>query len=85
MWQFGAIGESGTGNKRLHEPRGCVLTLDSQLLLVVDCNNHRVVSLRADDGSFVSSFGSRGTGPEQFRNPTGIAIGPDARYRVRTI
>ena len=48
------------------------------LLLVVDCNNHRVQVFSCDDGgSFVSKFGEQGDQPGQLKHPWGLAIDHD--------
>ena len=40
---------------------------------IADAKNYAIVKL-ARDGSFVTSWGSYGTGPGQFRNPEGVAL-----------
>src|SRR6266516_1969220 len=40
---------------------------------IADAKNYAIDKL-ARDGSFVSSWGSYGTGPGQFRNPEGVAL-----------
>ncbi len=40
---------------------------------IADAKNYAIVKL-ARDGSFVSSWGSYGMGPGQFRNPEGVAL-----------
>jgi tripartite motif-containing protein 71 len=79
MWQYGVMGTAGSAKKQLNEPRHAVLLGrgDDALLLVTDSGNHRIVMLRAADGTFVAAFGARGSANGQFRQPTGIVVGDD--------
>jgi len=71
----------GGADGMFQAPRGLVFDPRRGLLLVVDCNNHRVQVFSCDDdddgGSFVSKFGERGNQPGQFKHPDGIAIDHD--------
>src|SRR5260370_15937434 len=40
---------------------------------IADAKNYDIIKF-AGDGSFVTSWGSKGTGPGQFRNPEGVAV-----------
>jgi len=70
----------------LSEPSGiCGITLYN-LLYVTDTGNHRVVKLR-DDGSsfsFVSSYGSQGSGNDCFNYPSGICTDGQFLYVTDT-
>ncbi|MFZ0183319.1 MAG: HYR domain-containing protein, partial [Nitrosotalea sp.] len=48
---------------------------------VTDLGNDRVEKFDTN-GNFLSSFGSKGSGPDQFTSPAGIAIGNDSIYVV---
>jgi len=62
-------------------PRGLAFDHDRGLLLVVECNNHRVQVFSCDDDdggcSFVSKLGKEGYQPGQFVDPYGLAIDHD--------
>jgi hypothetical protein len=79
MWQFGVTGMAGSAKKQLNEPRHAILCGrgDDALLLVTDSANHRIVMLRAVDGTFAAAFGTRGSESGQFRQPNGIVLGED--------
>ena len=54
------------------------LAIDSQgNMVVVDSKNNRVQKYTLDGASFISSFGSEGSGDGQFNMPWGIAIDKD--------
>lgn len=42
-------------------------------ILVADQNNHRIQAF-SSKGQFMFTFGTRGTGDGQFKNPTGVAV-----------
>ncbi len=72
-WQYGVANQPGNQIGYLHNPRGCALSADGQLLYVTDGNNHRVVALCAANGEFVREFGAaQGL---DFNVPWGIAMG----------
>ena len=48
-------------------------TCSNDMVYVSEGSNHRV-SVFTSEGVFVSSFGSRGEGPGQFRFPRGVAV-----------
>jgi sugar lactone lactonase YvrE len=50
-------------------------------ILVADSGNHRIQAFDAT-GSFVSSYGSFGSGPGQFNNPQGLAVDSSGRVIV---
>lgn len=54
-----------------------VSRVDSSVLAMIDSRGSRVVLFR-EDGSFVSSFGSIGDGPGEFRLPGDIAVANDS-------
>jgi len=60
-----------------HYPRGLAFDHHRGLLLVSDCNNHRVQVFSCDGGSFVSKFGEPGRQPGQFVRPWSLAIDHD--------
>ena len=45
----------------------------SDRVYVSECGSHRV-SVFTSEGQFVTSFGSEGEGPGQFKYPTGLAV-----------
>jgi DNA-binding beta-propeller fold protein YncE len=77
------FGESGNGDGQFYGPRGVTVTPDSSLLLVVDCQNHRVQVLRlmahANGSSasleFVRQIGNGGGSDDgQLLCPMGMAL-----------
>ena len=67
------VGLEGDQPGQFRIPRGLALTPDEAFLLGVDSENHRVVVLRATDGTWVRQLtGPPGTLP----NPWGVAIVP---------
>ena len=66
VWSLGSC--NGTA---LSRPRDVAVAADGNLY-VVDTDNDRVVVI-APDGSCLADFGTRGTGPGQFRSPRSIA------------
>ena len=72
--------QDGDADGQFYSPAGLVFDHHRGLLLVVDCENHRVQVFSCDDddgGSFVSKFGEQGDEPGQFNYPEGIAIDND--------
>ena len=60
-------------------PRG--IAIDGGEIFVTDTGNERV-QVFASDGTFLRAFGGYGAEPNQFIEPTGIAIGADGRVYV---
>ncbi|MEO0971452.1 MAG: NHL repeat-containing protein [Pseudomonadota bacterium] len=84
-------GTTGSNAGEFSEPLGVASTSDGKLW-VVDSKNNRVqktqistYTLLDRPGEHIMSFGSGGSGPGQFRNPTGVATDPmDNVYVVDT-
>ena len=55
-----------------HSPRGVAITPDNFILV---SDNHRIRKIRMN-GSCIASVGEEGSGPLQFKYPTGIAFSP---------
>jgi len=77
-----SIGTKHRGNADglFHFPSGLVFDHHRGLLLVADCNNHRVQVFSCDDDggcSFVSKFGEQGDQPGQLQYPFDLAIDHD--------
>ena len=73
-------GISGMGNGQLSEPAG--LTVDSHGdVWVVDGLNDRVQEF-SESGSYVTQFGSKGAGGDQFNEPATITISEGSLYVV---
>ncbi len=64
---------SSVGGIALDEARG--------RFLVVDAKRHRV-NIFSLDGEYLSTLGSRGTGPGKFNYPYDVAVGPDGKIYV---
>ncbi len=80
VWQHGKTAEPGAGADRLYYPHGVALDHAQLLVHVADCRNHRVVSLLAADGTFVSAFGGGGGGggvASRLTNPSSVCTTPD--------
>ena len=65
-------GEGGSGNVKFFSPRGFAVTPD-KFILVSDSNRIQKISI---DGYLIASVGEEGSGPLQFKYPSGIAISP---------
>jgi len=65
----------------INQKAGLAVDPERALVYVTDPGNARVLVYRTD-GTFVATWGERGTGANQFLSPTGIAVGPDGRVYV---
>lgn len=68
------------GDDQLWGPRGIAVDATDNVLFT-DTGTHRVRVI-ASDGTYVTSFGSRGSAPGQFEEPVGIAVGADGSVFV---
>jgi uncharacterized protein (TIGR03663 family) len=68
------------GEDRLWGPRGVAVDAADNVLFT-DTGTHRVRVI-ASDGTYITSFGSRGSEPGQFEEPVGIAVGDDGSVYV---
>ncbi len=68
-------GQAGADRTGLYGPRGIALDPKGDLY-VTDTGNARVV-VYGPDGTFRREFGTKGTGPNQFDEPVGIAVSAD--------
>ena len=59
----------------------CFLHSRNGEIIVADCYNHRV-QVFAMDGTFIRSFGSKGTGDGQFMYPNDVALTKEGRIPV---
>ena len=50
--------------------------------LVADQLNHRIQQLNVQTGNFVKSFGKKGSGDGEFKNPVSVCITGDGRFIV---
>ncbi|MBF0202543.1 MAG: hypothetical protein HQK66_14795, partial [Desulfamplus sp.] len=50
-------------------------------LYIADMTGHRIL-IYSPDGTFVNAFGSQGSGPSQFNNPSAISFGSDGKIFV---
>jgi hypothetical protein len=77
VWVYGQPSLDGEGSDAigcLNRPSYCAFSRDQSLVYVTDTVNHRIVTLKAASGEYVSSFGQEGTGNCEFQYPTGIAV-----------
>jgi tripartite motif-containing protein 71 len=65
-------GGTGSGNTQLNQPRGIAIDA-SNMVYVVDMNNHRVVKFNST-GGFITKWGTLGIGTSNLKYPEGIAI-----------
>ena len=49
------------------------LTIDSNIVYIADTDNHHI-SVFTTDGSFIASFGRKGSRPGQFKYPYGVTV-----------
>ena len=59
-----------------------VTFLNDDEILVADERNHRIQQLNVQTGNFVKSFGKKGSGDGEFRNPASDCITSDGRFIV---
>jgi len=71
--------QEGDADGLFNYPRGLAFDHHRGLLLVADCENHRVQVLSCDDGgiSLVSKLGEEGSQPTQLKYPSHVAIDHD--------
>jgi len=71
-------GTLGDGPGQLDAPFGIAYNADGGYIAVTEYGNARVsvFSLSGNSIAFMSSYGSRGTTPDQFNYPRGIAVSP---------
>jgi len=70
--------QQGDADGLFYFPRGLTFDHHRGLLLVADCDNHRVQVFSCDDGfSFVYKLGEEGSQPGQLKYPCGLAINHD--------
>ena len=85
---MGGLGPSFEWGSTGSEPGQFSLPSDVEiadgLVYVADSNNNRVQIFRLD-GSFVTQFGTAGTGPGNLLRPSGIAVAPDGTIYVSEV
>ena len=59
-----------------------VTFLNDDEILVADERNHRIQQLNVQTGNFVKSFGKKGSGDGEFKNPASVCITSDGRFIV---
>ncbi len=71
-----SFGSEGSGNGQLTLPTGAATDAQGDVY-VADYGNNRIEKFDAS-GRYLASFGSKGTGPGQFKEGvTGVAVGPE--------
>lgn len=70
------LGIGANGLAQLGEPKGMALDAQSGRLYVADGRMHRIQVFDVAGGGLIASWGSQGTGPGQFQEPWGVAVGP---------
>jgi tripartite motif-containing protein 71 len=58
------------------------LSPNGNILYVADTNNNRIDEFNPSNGSFLGSWGSKGSGNGQFLNPQGIVVDPSGNIYV---
>ena len=66
------VWEAWSGRGELNWPCGVAIDT-SDRVYVSEWNNHRVSVFTSED-QFLTSFGKKGAGPVEFRNPTGLTV-----------
>lgn len=78
---LGEAGVAGDDARHFNMPTDVAIATDGSIFVSDGYGNARGVKFAAD-GSFVSEWGSRGTGPAQFDVPHGITIDSEGRVLV---
>lgn len=81
LMTLGTPGEKGEDERRLNKPTDMVLAPDGSIFVSDGYGNARVVHFDRE-GKFVKSWGSLGTGAEQFSIPHAIAMDSKGRLYV---
>ena len=69
----------GDKNGQLNK-RDDVTFLNDDEILVADQCNHRIQQLNVHTRNFVKSFGKKGSGDGEFKNPGSVCITSDRRF-----
>ncbi len=75
------FGEKGGLKGQIGEPIGILVHPQTGYLLITELQNQRV-SIFSRNGKYIDSFGEKGSGPAQFRNPMSIAVFRDSQVIV---
>ncbi len=75
------FGSRGSGANQFNGPRSLAVSADGQTVWVADSRNDRISvwAKTGDTWTNQTTFGSRGFGPDQFRNPYGVAVSADGQ------
>ncbi|MGZ8891124.1 MAG: NHL repeat-containing protein [Nitrososphaeraceae archaeon] len=77
---------SPDSNTNLNFPQGIAVIdsnsekLNPSSILVSDTKNHRIMRFNKNDGIFISSWGSFGSGPREFSSPKGLTVDTRNNY-----
>jgi hypothetical protein len=79
-------GTSGTGNGQFAEPGGVAVqkTISPNVVYVADTGNDRIQRFSTFNGSFISKWGSSGSGQGELDSPSDVAIGLGGVYVADT-
>ena len=81
MMTLGVKGDPGEDEQRFNKPTDIDIAPDGSVYVTDGYGNNRVVKLDSD-GTFITAWGSKGTGPGEFDTPHGLAIDGDGRVYV---
>jgi DNA-binding beta-propeller fold protein YncE len=85
---IGTTGESGSDNTKFNKPSGIAVSPVDNRIYVVDTNNHRIQVFNGNTNpiQYLETLGTTGiywgTGPNNFRDPLGVAVSSDNRIYV---
>ena len=80
IYSFGTSGSPGSADEQFYSPSAVAIRGD--VMYVCEANNSRVQKFSISRRSFISKFGSNGSGDGQFSNPYGICIDPEGKVFV---
>ena len=80
IYSFGSRGSPGSADGQFYYPTAVAIRGD--VMYVCENNNNRVQKFSISRRSFISKFGSRGSGNGQFSHPRGICIDPVGKVFV---